>query len=500
MTDISTVQLAIFPKILLMTSIVRLLLIILMAVSDVAISDHNPGDDVLRFDLRLSSGCFCRQGLACDADWESHERSTLTSPCVESTARDYSAAWNTLLQSMSKWDAARFLTLAADPRQREPNLLEPEDQFMDSEQAHAFFPLFPLLIRHAALILMRTIPRALLPPTFESVLVLSGALLNAISFLMAAFFLASLTVSLILQNDGKPDEALQLAGTVATLFCLNPATIFFGTCYSESLFAMLTFGGYALYTQGYCYLATIPWMAASYTRSNGAMVSAWLLIQGVSEMLRKNQLPKQLLGLASHIVLAVAVAIPIFVHDRTGYALHCKEGDVRPMWCDDDTSFSLYSHVQREHWNVGFLRYYEWKQLPNFLLAAPVLVSSFLGAKTWIETSWKEQPTDRMGWFPVKVVRWSLWALPHSREAVRASSNKAMYAPQMLGHYAVLAAAALLGLTVAHVQISTRLLCSTCPAIYWQWAQFEPKRLLVVYIAVYTIIGTILHVNFLPWT
>ncbi|CAN0577636.1 unnamed protein product, partial [Ectocarpus sp. 12 AP-2014] len=35
---------------------------------------------------------------------------------------------------------------------------------------------------------------------------------------------------------------------------------------------------------------------------------------------------------------------------------------------------SVYAHVQSTYWNVGAFRYYQWKQIPNFLLAAPALI------------------------------------------------------------------------------------------------------------------------------
>ena len=41
---------------------------------------------------------------------------------------------------------------------------------------------------------------------------------------------------------------------------------------------------------------------------------------------------------------------------------------------------SLYAHVQSAYWDVGALRYYQWKQVPNFLLAAPALVLTAGGA------------------------------------------------------------------------------------------------------------------------
>ena len=43
-----------------------------------------------------------------------------------------------------------------------------------------------------------------------------------------------------------------------------------------------------------------------------------------------------------------------------------------PEWCHRLLP-DLYSHVQSKYWGVGALRYYQWRQLPNFALAAPAL-------------------------------------------------------------------------------------------------------------------------------
>ena len=41
-------------------------------------------------------------------------------------------------------------------------------------------------------------------------------------------------------------------------------------------------------------------------------------------------------------------------------------------WCHRPMP-DLYAHVQSKYWGVGALRYYQWRQAPNFALAAPAL-------------------------------------------------------------------------------------------------------------------------------
>jgi phosphatidylinositol glycan class V len=42
-----------------------------------------------------------------------------------------------------------------------------------------------------------------------------------------------------------------------------------------------------------------------------------------------------------------------------------------------------YGYVQQHYWGNGFLRYYQVKQFPNFLLAAPMLMLSAFSAYTF---------------------------------------------------------------------------------------------------------------------
>ena len=71
-----------------------------------------------------------------------------------------------------------------------------------------------------------------------------------------------------------------------------------------------------------------------------------------------------------------------------GWLLYCSPpfqwplGSERP-WCATRVPV-LYSFVQEFYWNCGFLSYYEMKQLPNFLLAAPMVALSIWGIGKYV--------------------------------------------------------------------------------------------------------------------
>jgi len=264
------------------------------------------------------------------------------------------------------------------------------------------------------------------------------------------------------------------------------------------------------------------------------------------------------------------IAAPVFYHDWCGYYFHCVDTPhphddtkllPRPAWCSVRASekqfafrtFSLYAYVQKKHWNVGFMRYFELKQIPNFILAAPVLIISYCAALAWIFQSWKRHECEiGMTRGKSKIVRnFIKWAF----NALRASSyydafsyryetsntkgngtdevenifnsSDILLGPSFLPYYAILAGFAVVGTFLAHVQISTRLICSSCPAFYWFIAVLitrkndpvvysskkgsdaeavtrilgaEMPRIIYFFLAFYNVLGTVMHVNWLPWT
>ncbi|KAL0355459.1 UNVERIFIED_CONTAM: GPI mannosyltransferase 2, partial [Sesamum radiatum] len=61
--------------------------------------------------------------------------------------------------------------------------------------------------------------------------------------------------------------------------------------------------------------------------------------------------------------------------------------EMRP-WCKARLPL-LYNYIQSHYWGVGFLRYFRVKQLPNFLLASPILSVAFCSIVYYVKL-WPE--------------------------------------------------------------------------------------------------------------
>jgi phosphatidylinositol glycan class V len=537
--------------------IVRLLLLFAMAVSCHFIPDHNPGDDVLRFDLRLSSRdqkCFCLKGHICDGQsYLSGRRidTTRNRKCVitsQSTGAPYLLSpsfWKFWLSPLTKWDAARFLNLATQPSLRDPPYCSKENWndgtcFDDSEEAHAFFPMYSNLTTFSALILSQILPLMLLPPTFEALVALSGFLINLLSSVIATVSLYELTLQMVDHSTTKHHQRHQIATASCLVYGIwNPANIFFVSNYSETMFSACTLLGHALFSkvqkggnQLLSVAAIAVWMIGSYTRSNGSLQSLWLLQYALARCCNvirwKGNFQATLHTIILALVATMLVAFPLHYHDIQGYQRHCSTLYIstmsqRPQWClddDDDESmwniFSLYGYTQRKHWNVGLFRYYELKQIPNFLLAAPILVISAKGVFEWIHYSLvvdfgrgKLPSSPRL-----LVIDWPIHALAqsvgdgsHEKQNQMPIEAHLVHNPLLLGHYAILAIVTTVGMILAHVQISTRMICSSSPAVIWYLTyctiQDKDGRIrygIIFYSSLYIVLGVILHVNLLPWT
>ncbi|GFH45070.1 hypothetical protein CTEN210_01544 [Chaetoceros tenuissimus] len=238
-----------------------------------------------------------------------------------------------------------------------------------------------------------------MPPTFEALIVLSSFLWNAVCFTIAALAIHELTYAILLYSqkeicqESERKTVLSLANMTAVAFVLNPANVFFISCYSEATFSCMTFTGTALF------------MLASYTRSNGSLIAIFIFIHLSAKILTFIKDKKGLLNhfrcclgyLLLYTPQMILIITPIYYHEKRGIAFHCVQ-DYRPAWCDildqSTPNFSLYGYVQNKHWNVGLFRYWTLAQIPNFILASPILCLGSLGVTCWIKASVNKYKVD----------------------------------------------------------------------------------------------------------
>ena len=269
-----------------------------------------------------------------------------------------------------KWDAAYFLKIA--------------EQGYKYEQYMAFFPFYPWLLRISA----RTLHPVLQYFVSERYLLLAcGWVLNTVFFALAAVSLYRLTHGLFRKKN------LALVSTL--LFCFNPASVFMASLYTESLFSCLQFTALCYLEKERLTLAVLLFGVGGATRSNGVIscgfVTHQIIKQFVSnevDSLKSTPRLFNLFNLRNAVMASLKLIIfngiilaPFILFQLYGYVLYCiPQGDVMggtadSPWCDKLIPLP-YSYIQDRYWSVGFLRYFELKQIPNFLLATPMILLS----------------------------------------------------------------------------------------------------------------------------
>jgi phosphatidylinositol glycan class V len=99
-----------------------------------------------------------------------------------------------------------------------------------------------------------------------------------INILLSALFItwlsSSLAAALLFVLSVRVLRSWSLAYTASMCFILSPAGVFFSVAYTESLFALLTFGGLLLWHERHPLPAALVFACASMVRSNGALFAA----------------------------------------------------------------------------------------------------------------------------------------------------------------------------------------------------------------------------------
>ncbi|KAI3520437.1 hypothetical protein L1887_09859 [Cichorium endivia] len=393
------------------------------------------------------------------------------------------------------------------------------------EQTFAFLPLLPFCISS----LSRTVLQPLIPLVgHRAVLALSGYLLSNISFVFAALFLYRLSVIIL-----KDSEA-SLRATI--LFCFNPASIFYSSIYSESLYALLSIGGLYFLMSGANLLAVVSLAFSGCARSNGVLNAGYIGFQTMHRahdavFLQKNAY-LTVKVLISGILRCILVFVPFVGFQAYGYHSFCDGSDpdkLRP-WCKARIPL-VYNFIQSHYWGVGFLKYFQLKQLPNFLLASPILsiaVCSIihyvkLQPEVFFSLGFQVAPKSH-GVNTNNKTRETSTVIQDDQARRRRKHSTKEEGPSVLtieddvsmeklGKFSIIIIPFVLHLGfmvataffVMHVQVATRFL-SASPPIYWfgSYVMASHRKgwgnLIWGYCAAYILLGSLLFSNFYPFT
>jgi GPI mannosyltransferase 2 len=126
--------------------------------------------------------------------------------------------------------------------------------------------------------------------------------------------------------------------------------------------------------------ASLYFATAAAFRSNGVLLALyvpWSLL--IDPLLLYSRLPRPSVALRA-CFYALLPLLPSLIHQLNAYRVFClattsttATNPSLPPWCNNLIP-SIYTHVQRTYWRIGFLSYWTPAQLPNIALALPLLL------------------------------------------------------------------------------------------------------------------------------
>lgn len=419
-----------------------------------------------------------------------------------------------LLSGLLRWDAHHFLHIAQFGYTYENNL--------------AFFPLFPFIARVFGFLFNEVFH---LTEDKLAALLLGALIFNNFIFVKASLALYDLT--LYMYHDTN------FAYMTAVFFCLSPATIFFIAPYTESFFSYCAFKGMLDFSRRKTYSSLFWFCLSVCLRSNGITFAGFMMhtwaYYCMGQFSRSNvkHSLNLILQFTLHTLQYVAVVCsPYILFQTYSYLIFCvdKKKELSSLifehanqynltmpsdhidWCIRGFTFP-YLTIQEKLWDVGFLKYYKFKQIPNFLLAFPIVfLIIYNGTKYLIKNI--DMVID-----PSRIYSYRVFMANVKTVTNEFPSTVFLY----FGHIMFLT---IWGLMHINVQVLTRLVASSSPVLYWiaamkfsalpksevnssKWTllPFERGRELTTsawfvkwYFLSYAVIGVILFSNNFPWT
>lgn len=434
-----------------------------------------------------------------------------------------------LFSGLARWDGEYFLHIAKYGYTYENTL--------------AFYPLYPMLLR----IISIPIRKIFFVLNVHSSILITAMLVNIICFVKSAVIFYDLSKAVL--------KSTSVAYKAAILYCINPATIFFSAVYSESLFAYLSYYSMLRSIKLDPYVS-FPVGLSILTRSNGMVNIGFPIYYQLQNLLHTyteknvNFSLKTLCQFISKIgtlkifclmfnTIIISI-IPFILLQTYNYLMFCTPnlnltfipehitnfsivnnlvlpGNSNVEWCHSKIPMA-YSYIQKRYWNIGFLNYYEIKQIPNFILAFPILYIMIRCIKEYF--------------FEHKKYFYTLGFIKVIGNNVETERKK--YPTEMLVFVIHGLFLTIFCILFVHIQVSTRLISSASPLIYWycalsmcylcpnndnnlyddkenvfsKWKVFFltkkkytlKDKLIFSYFIGYGVVGCFMFSNFLPWT
>ncbi|KAI3617854.1 hypothetical protein CBS9595_003763 [Malassezia furfur] len=241
-----------------------------------------------------------------------------------------------------------------------------------------------------------------------------------------------------------------------------------------SLLGFLTLGP-APYAYARRTLGAALFAIATCFRANGVLLAGYL-VWDAAWASRPPNVRVWACRIVGALPLVALTVLPWALFQAWAYARLCMSGTISP-WCTSRVPLA-YSYVQSTYWDVGLFRYWTVAQVPNFALAAPVLVAGAVGVGAYVM---------RVG--PGVLARAVL--VPWQRTTTLGLP--------LLPHALHTAALLALLLFASHVQIALRL-CTPggMPFVWYTAAAVCPPRAALRYLCLYGAVAGVLYAGFYP--
>ncbi|KAF8504005.1 GPI mannosyltransferase 2 [Gautieria morchelliformis] len=282
----------------------------------------------------------------------------------------------------------------------------------------------------------------------------------------------------LLTMEHTKSPAFSLLSGYLCLLSSSPATVHLAP-YTEPWFSLLSYKGMLYCAQRRWIFASLSFSLACAFRSNGILLGGFL----VWGMMVEPFIQYRRVNFRSVIVcmhLSVLLSLPFVIHQIYGYLTFCAPSttttSIKPVWCSRRFPL-IYTYVQSTYWNVGFLRYWTIQQLPNFLIASPVLFLLSFSSITHVSRVIPHVVSPRLKSEPTTSPIVTFAVLPH---AIHAFIFTCML------------------LFASHTQIILRL-ASSMPFTYWSAARlfFEHPKCAKAWVAWSVVWGAM---NIVLWT